>query len=60
MKIRTQIIGTGLIGTSIALNLAEKGWPLELTDISERQLQLAKALVPTATITSSTESNFFA
>lgn len=48
MKIRTQIIGTGLIGTSIALNLAEKGWPLELTDISERELQLAKALVPTA------------
>ena len=48
MKINTQIIGTGLIGTSIALNLAEKGWPIELVDISERELELAKALVPSA------------
>jgi len=49
MKLRTQIVGTGLIGTSIALNLAEKGWPLELVDTSERELELAKALIPNAT-----------
>ena len=48
MKLRTQIVGTGLIGTSIALNLAEKGWPLELVDTSERELELAKALIPNA------------
>lgn len=48
MKLRTQIIGTGLIGTSIALNLAEKGWPLELLDISDRERKLANDLVPDA------------
>lgn len=48
MKLRTQIIGTGLIGTSIALNLAEKGWPLELLDISDRKRKLANDLVPDA------------
>ena len=48
MKLHTQIIGTGLIGTSIALNLAEKGWPLELLDISDRKRKLANDLVPDA------------
>lgn len=48
MKLRTQIVGTGLIGTSIALNLAEKGWPLELLDISDRERKLANDLVPDA------------
>jgi len=48
MKLHTQIIGTGLIGTSIALNLAEKGWPLELLDISDSKRKLANDLVPAA------------
>ena len=46
--IPTQIIGTGLIGTSIALRIAELGWPVELIDNSTGALQIASDLVPSA------------
>jgi prephenate dehydrogenase len=46
--IPTQIIGTGLIGTSIALRIAELGWPVELIDNSTGALQIATDLVPSA------------
>ncbi|WP_084126431.1 prephenate dehydrogenase [Demequina sp. NBRC 110054] len=38
---RTHIIGAGLIGASIGLGLRTQGWPVTITDASERAASLA-------------------
>ena len=42
---KVQIIGCGLIGTSIALRAREKGWDIWLKDTNEANLALAKDLI---------------
>lgn len=44
-SLHVRIVGTGLIGTSIALALAERGHCLELDDIDRAALELAQDLV---------------